>query len=146
MGRKIFTLLALFLSLPLCHPKGTLDEILGEAAKEAFALQYGFLENPLLQNWIRKIGEKLSRGAGVSLNFYIINTDQVNAYATFGNNVFLTKGLLKAIDSEDELAGVLAHEVAHIKLKHPQNQRHLVLLSLALLSSLNLSEKKEILA
>jgi Zn-dependent protease with chaperone function len=146
MQRKAFSLLILFLFSSFCYSKGNLDDILGEAAKEAFALQYGFLENPILRNWINEIGEKLSKGAGISVNFYIINTDQVNAYATFGHNVFLTKGLLKMIESEDELAGVLAHEVAHIKLKHPQNQTNLILLSLALLSSLNLSEKKEILA
>jgi hypothetical protein len=146
MQRKTISLLILFLFTSFCYSKGNLDEILGEAVKEAFALQYGFLENPVLQNWINEIGEKLSRGAGVPVNFYIINTDQVNAYATFGHNVFLTKGLLKMIESEDELAGVLAHEVAHIKLKHPQNQTNLILLSLALLSSLDLSEKKEILA
>ncbi|MBC7329511.1 M48 family metalloprotease [bacterium] len=146
MQRKTTSLLILFLFSSFCYSKGSLDDILGEATKEAFALQYGFLENPVLQNWIKRIGEKLSKGAGVSVNFYILNTDRVNAYATFGKNVFLTKGLLKSVDSEDELAGVLAHEVAHIKLKHPQNQTNLVLLSLALLSSLNLSKKKEILA
>jgi hypothetical protein len=146
MQRKIVSLLILFIFTSFCYSEGNIDDILGEAAKEAFALQYGFLENPVLQNWINEIGERLSKGAGVSVNFYILNTDQVNAYATFGHNVFLTKGLLKMIESEDELAGVLAHEVAHIKLKHPQNQTNILLLSLALLSSLNLSEKKEILA
>jgi Zn-dependent protease with chaperone function len=146
MQRKAISLLMLFLFSSFCYSKGNLDDVLGEATKEAFALQYGFLENPILQNWIKEIGEKLSKGAGVQVNFYILNTDQVNAYASFGHNVFLTKGLLKTVESEDELAGVLAHEVAHIKLKHPQNQTNLILLSLALLSSLNLNGREKIFA
>ncbi|MGC9003864.1 MAG: M48 family metallopeptidase [bacterium] len=123
-----------------------MEKILGETVKEAFALQYGFLDNRLLQNWIDTIGGKFSKEINMPLNFYILNTDQVNAYATFGNNIFLTKGLLETVDSEDELAGVLAHETAHIKLKHPQKQTGIILLSLALLSSFDLSETKRILA
>ena len=48
----------------------------------------------------------------------ILNTDEVNAFAAPGGFIFVTKGLLKKVKSEDELACVLAHEVAHIAKKH----------------------------
>jgi predicted Zn-dependent protease len=52
--------------------------------------------------------------------FAIINSDAINAFATPGSYIFVSKGLLKAAGSEDELAAVLAHELAHIELRHPK--------------------------
>ncbi|HEX7902129.1 MAG TPA: M48 family metalloprotease [Planctomycetota bacterium] len=52
--------------------------------------------------------------------FGILNSDVPNAFCAPSGFIFLTKGLLKAMTNEDELAGVLAHEVAHIGLRHPE--------------------------
>ncbi|MDR2193991.1 MAG: M48 family metalloprotease [Treponema sp.] len=48
----------------------------------------------------------------------ILDTDEINAFATSGGHIFITRGLLNATDSEDALAAVLAHELAHILLQH----------------------------
>lgn len=48
----------------------------------------------------------------------ILDTDEINAFATPGGHVLVTKGLLSCADSEDALAGVIAHELGHIQLKH----------------------------
>ncbi len=48
----------------------------------------------------------------------IIDTDEINAMATPGGHIFVSRGLIKSVDSEDALAAVLAHEIAHIQLKH----------------------------
>ena len=48
----------------------------------------------------------------------ILDTDEVNAFATPGGHIFLTRGLIASADSEDALAGVIAHEIAHIQLQH----------------------------
>src|SRR6516165_806652 len=52
--------------------------------------------------------------------FGILNTDDINAFAAPSGFIFVTKGALRAMTSEDELAGVLAHEVAHVNLRHPE--------------------------
>jgi beta-barrel assembly-enhancing protease len=52
--------------------------------------------------------------------FAVLNTDDVNAFAAPSGFIFITKGALRAMQSEDELAGVLAHEIAHVNLKHPE--------------------------
>lgn len=127
-------------------PATDLDQLLKETTKKVFAIQYGFSNSPLLNNWIKKIKEKLSHSAGINVELYLVDSEGINAYATFGNQVFVTKGLLKMVESEDELACVLAHEVAHIKLRHPQKQIGVIELSFLLLSSLDLKGKKEILA
>jgi len=51
----------------------------------------------------------------------ILNTDEINAFATSGGHIFVTRGIIKAADTEDGLAGIIAHEVAHIQLKHGIN-------------------------
>ncbi|MDR1100500.1 MAG: M48 family metalloprotease [Treponema sp.] len=48
----------------------------------------------------------------------ILNTREINAFATPGGHIFITMGLLECADSEDALAAVIAHELAHIQLRH----------------------------
>jgi len=48
----------------------------------------------------------------------LLDNDEINAFATSGGHIFVTRGLVNAAGSEDALAGVIAHEVAHIQLKH----------------------------
>lgn len=48
----------------------------------------------------------------------ILDTDEINAMATPGGHIFVSRGLIRAVNSEDALAAVIAHEVAHIQLKH----------------------------
>jgi len=48
----------------------------------------------------------------------ILDSNEINAFATSGGHILVTRGLISAAKSEDALAGVLAHEVAHIQLKH----------------------------
>jgi predicted Zn-dependent protease len=48
----------------------------------------------------------------------ILNSPEINAFATSGGHIFITQGLLACADSEDTLAAVIAHEIAHIQLQH----------------------------
>ena len=48
----------------------------------------------------------------------ILDSDEINAFATSGGHIFVTRGLINAAKSEDALAGVIAHEIAHIQLQH----------------------------
>jgi predicted Zn-dependent protease len=53
-------------------------------------------------------------------HFAVLNTDDVNAFAAPSGFIFVTKGALRSMNNEDELAGVLAHEIAHVNLRHPE--------------------------
>ncbi|MDR3193140.1 MAG: M48 family metallopeptidase [Treponema sp.] len=48
----------------------------------------------------------------------ILNSDEINAFATSGGHIFITRGLIACTDSEDSLAGVIAHEISHIQMRH----------------------------
>jgi len=56
----------------------------------------------------------------IDLQFHLVNdADVANAFATLGGHIFVTTGLLQTVSSENALAMVVAHEIAHVKLRHP---------------------------
>ena len=82
---------------------------------------YPAYDNPSLIKYLNLLGATLALNTNrPELEFYlmILDTDELNAYAAPGGYIFITKGALKHIKDEAELAGVLAHEMAHITEKH----------------------------
>jgi predicted Zn-dependent protease len=88
--------------------------------------------NPGLTRYLNKICLALTVNSRqpVVYNGYhveILDSNEINAFATPGGHIFLTRGLVECADSEDALAAVIAHEVAHIQLRHAagiiENQR-----------------------
>jgi predicted Zn-dependent protease len=60
----------------------------------------------------------LDKNSEIKFNISIIHSDQVNAYATLGGEIFVLSGLLRDVSSPEELAGVIAHEMAHVSERH----------------------------
>ena len=82
------------------------------------------VENFELQKYVNTLGKYLAQYAARSdLEFYfwVIDSETVNAYAMPGGYVFITSAAYKLMENEAQLAGVLAHEIAHIKQKHIVN-------------------------
>ncbi|WP_457635961.1 beta-barrel assembly-enhancing protease [Persephonella sp.] len=73
-----------------------------------------------VQEYVQKLGKKIAEHAPRRLDyrFYVVNTKQVNAFALPGGFIFVNRGLILALDKEDQLAGVLAHELAHVNARH----------------------------
>ncbi|WP_457640209.1 beta-barrel assembly-enhancing protease [Persephonella sp.] len=73
-----------------------------------------------VQQYIKNLGEKIARHTPRKLNyqFYLVNTQAVNAFALPGGFIFVNRGLILTLDKEDELAGVIAHELAHVNARH----------------------------
>ena len=97
-----------------------------EVGKEAAAQvrqQYQQVQNPELQAYVQKLGARLTKTPTVSrsgfpFSFTLLNYKEVNAFALPGGPTFIFTGLLKVSDNEAELAGVLAHEISHVVLRH----------------------------
>ena len=105
------------------QPIGEEEEItLGEAvAVEAFSRFGGEYRDERLTRYINLVGKTIadvSDRPNLNFHFAILNSQDQNAFAAPGGYIFVTIGLLKALKNEAELAGVLAHEVAHITQKH----------------------------
>jgi predicted Zn-dependent protease len=74
-----------------------------------------------LQNYVNLVGNWVAQQSGrkdLSWHFGVLDTEDINAFAAPGGYIFLTKGLYRRLNNEAELAGVLAHEIAHVSQKH----------------------------
>ena len=84
--------------------------------------RYGLVDDPALMRYLNLVGQAVAqqspRYGEVPFHFAVLDTDDVNAFAAPGGYVFVTRGALDLMESEAELAGVLAHEVGHVDEKH----------------------------
>ncbi len=74
-----------------------------------------------LQRYVNLVGDWVALQSGrkdITWHFGVLDTEDINAFAAPGGYIFVTKGLYQRLNNEAELAGVLAHEVAHVTLKH----------------------------
>src|SRR5215471_1906084 len=95
----------------------------GEAMAQNYVAQRGTLSaaDVAIENYVGEVGGVVAGHARRKLIYkfhYIPNANFVNAFALPGGHVFLGKGMLQLMDSEDELASVLGHEVEHIENYH----------------------------
>lgn len=77
--------------------------------------------DPLMLERVNNVGRRIaevSQRKEVNYTFRVIDKDEVNAFALPGGYVFLFSGLVKKVDTDDELAGVIAHEIAHVVARH----------------------------
>ena len=82
------------------------------------------LDNPELQRYLNQLGRWIalhSERPGLPWTFGVLDTTAINAFATPGGYVFVTRGLLVRTRDEAELAGVLAHEIVHVTRRHHLN-------------------------
>lgn len=103
------------------------DVQIGREAAAQVNQQYQVVQNSWLQGYIDRIGQRLATTpaagqSGFPFSFTLLNADEINAFALPGGPTYVFSGLIKAADNEAELAGVLAHEMAHVILRHGTNQ------------------------
>ena len=88
----------------------------------------GLLNDEQSQNYIKSLGHKIVNNSDASktpykYDFHILaDPNTVNAFALPGGQIFITVGLLKRLDSEDQVAGVLGHEIGHVVARHSAEQ------------------------
>jgi beta-barrel assembly-enhancing protease len=80
------------------------------------------VEDPVLTDYIEGLGRQLAThargGSDQEFTFFVIDDDRINAFALPGGYIGINAGLITASDSESELAGVMAHEIAHVTQRH----------------------------
>ena len=78
------------------------------------------VKDPVVNEYVNRVGQNLVRNsdAKIPFSFRVIDNPALNAFAIPGGYIYIHSGLILAADEEDELAGVLAHEIAHITARH----------------------------
>ncbi|HUR96695.1 MAG TPA: M48 family metallopeptidase [Pyrinomonadaceae bacterium] len=101
--------------------------------------QAKLVEDPLITEYINRVGQNvvLHSDAKIPFTIKVIDSDEVNAFALPGGFFFVNKGLILAADNEAELAGVMAHEIAHVAARHAmENQGKMQAIQYGLLGTI----------
>jgi predicted Zn-dependent protease len=97
------------------------EKRLGQAFMRSVRASEKVLADPLLVDYLQSLGSRLAakaEAAGQSFTFFVIDDPNINAFAGPGGHIGVNTGLILATENENELAAVLAHEIAHVTQKH----------------------------
>ena len=102
------------------------DEIkMGRDADPQIVAEFGVYDDEALNAYVDGIGQrivKVSHRPDLSYTFRVVDSPVINAFAVPGGYVYFTRGILAHFNSEDELAGVMGHEIGHIAARHSVEQ------------------------
>ncbi len=121
----INAVLVLLLSLVWCAPARAIsikdEEQLAREFLKVVATRFDLIEDPMIVGYVNQVGRKILAQVPpqpFKFRFYVIKEDTYNAFAIPAGHIFINSGLLAVMESEDELAGILAHEIAHVVNRH----------------------------
>jgi len=86
--------------------------------------QLPIIDDPLVNRYISLLGDRISSHGtrSIDYSFFVVNTDAVNAFALPGGFIYINRGLIEETRNLSELAGVVAHEIAHVEERHSVEQ------------------------
>ena len=97
------------------------EEDLGHEFIRVIKRQYDIVSDPYVSQYIENLGQRLLKqfpSQPLTYHFYVIKQDVYNAFAGPGGHVFVNSGLIEAMDSDEELLGILSHEISHVVCRH----------------------------
>src|SRR5580693_3292242 len=97
---------------------------IGKGMAQQVERQAKIIDDPIIAEYVNRVGQNLVRNSDAKVPFTIkvIDTEDVNAFALPGGFFFVNSGLILKADTEAELAGVMAHEIAHVAARHGTRQ------------------------
>jgi predicted Zn-dependent protease len=97
---------------------------LGKQMAQEVERQAKIVDDPVIAEYVNRIGQNLVRNSDAKVPFTIkvVDSEEVNAFALPGGFFFVNTGLILKADNEAELAGVMAHEIAHVAARHGTRQ------------------------
>jgi len=97
---------------------------LGKQLAQEVERQAKVVNDPVIAEYVNRVGQNIVRNSDAKVPFTIkvLDTEEVNAFALPGGFFFVNTGLILKADSEAELAGVMAHETAHVACRHGTRQ------------------------
>jgi beta-barrel assembly-enhancing protease len=101
------------------------DQEIGKQSADAAEQQLPILHDQSIEAYVDRIGERLAAvapGERFNYQFKVVNASDINAFALPGGYMYVNRGLIEAAQNEGQLAGVMAHEMAHVALRHGTSQ------------------------
>ncbi len=119
------TVVALLLTSVAAPPAGAItvqdEEELSREFLGVLFRHYNIISEPLVTGYLDRIGRRLLAALPpqpFDYHFYMIDDPTYNAFATPAGHIFINSGLVAALESDDELAGIIGHEIAHVVCRH----------------------------
>jgi Zn-dependent protease with chaperone function len=101
------------------------DVQIGQQSAAEAERQLPMLNDAQVDNYVNNVGQRLARNAGgpqFQYRFRVVNASDINAFALPGGFIYVNRGAIEQSRNEGELAGVLAHEISHVALRHGTHQ------------------------
>ena len=127
-NRKIIVWVSIFLITACIFSPGKVlgitvqeEEDLSREFMNVILKHFELIQDPIIVNYLNEIGEKIIATLPpqpFKYHFYVIKQDDYNAFASPAGHIFIFSGLLAALENEEELAGILSHEIAHVVCRH----------------------------
>jgi len=97
---------------------------IGKQLAQEVERQAKLIDDPIIAEYVNRLGQNLVRNSDAKVPFTIkvLDSEEVNAFALPGGFFFVNSGLILKADNEAELAGVMAHEIAHVAARHGTRQ------------------------
>jgi len=97
------------------------EEELSREVMKTVSRSFKLIEDPVIVDYVNKIAKRIMvvlPPQPFRYQFYVIKEDVYNAFATPAGHIFVNSGLIAAMESEEELAGILCHEISHVSARH----------------------------
>jgi beta-barrel assembly-enhancing protease len=112
------------------------EQLIGDAIAGQINAQVPMVQDPAVNRYVSELGQLLAQHSErphVTYTFYVVDADGMNAFALPGGHVYVNRGLIERTRNVAELAGILAHEIAHVGARHGAKnlQRHMRTSSMA---------------
>ncbi|NOY70249.1 MAG: M48 family metalloprotease [Deltaproteobacteria bacterium] len=126
-SRYMAALMAFFFAFGLIMPGYATAITIFEEKKlwdefyQTLSQQYTIIDDPVINRYVNGLGKKILAAAPpqpFEFHFHVIREDAINAFAAPAGHIFVFSGLFAIMENEDELAGILSHEIAHATCRH----------------------------
>jgi predicted Zn-dependent protease len=122
---RVTALVAVVLAAGACEISEDQEIALGQSYAEQIATQLPLVRDPTINAYVSELGGRIAgrtSRADLAWRFHVVDAPEVNAFAIPGGFVYINRGLIERADRMSELAGVLAHEIGHVVLRHSIKQ------------------------
>lgn len=125
-GKGFATLgVAIAASVSACGVSQQQEVQIGQQESAQIQQQLPLVQDAVINQYVSTLGNQIAQHtsrADLQWQFYVVNTDVVNAFALPGGIVYVNRGVLERADRMDELAGVIGHEIEHVVRRHSVKQ------------------------
>jgi len=113
------------LSMPGCNVSEQQEQALGTADAARIDSQLPLIHDTIITQYVATLGRSMASRtsrADLDWHFAVVNSSEVNAFALPGGFIYVNRGVIEQADREDELAGIMGHEIGHVVRRHSVQQ------------------------